>query len=303
MDDFQRILVALDLDPRGDRLSSGSRLAAEQAQQLAKAAGATVILFHSTAADESWHPAEGDYVVSPEGLPATGQSVFDAVADDFRAAGIPVEVALSEDPAWLGIIQRVLGDRIDLVVSGKRNEAERPGHRIGSVAMKLLRKCPCPVWVVKPGGEVPPRNLLAASDLAPVGERVLSIAARVADRFGAPLHIVHSFQLPLDIQMKGDPEAFERSERAERRSRLERQIAETKFRGEVTYHVGLTSPTRAILACDERIRPDLVVMGTVSRGGVAGLLVGNTAERLLGRLDCSLLAVKPDDFICPVHAA
>jgi nucleotide-binding universal stress UspA family protein len=41
-------------------------------------------------------------------------------------------------------------------------------------------------------------------------------------------------------------------------------------------------------------------MGTISRGGVAGLLLGNTAERLLSRLDVSLLALKPADFVCPV---
>jgi len=41
-------------------------------------------------------------------------------------------------------------------------------------------------------------------------------------------------------------------------------------------------------------------MGTISRAGIAGLLVGNTAERLLDQLDCSLLTVKPGDFVSPV---
>ena len=64
--------------------------------------------------------------------------------------------------------------------------------------------------------------------------------------------------------------------------------------------MGLTSPTRAILAAEARVDPDLVVMGTVSRGGIPGFLVGNTAERMLSRLDRSLLTVKPGDFVCPV---
>jgi nucleotide-binding universal stress UspA family protein len=45
---------------------------------------------------------------------------------------------------------------------------------------------------------------------------------------------------------------------------------------------------------------DLVVMGTVARGGIAGVLIGNTAERALRKLPCSVLAVKPDGFVCPV---
>jgi nucleotide-binding universal stress UspA family protein len=46
---------------------------------------------------------------------------------------------------------------------------------------------------------------------------------------------------------------------------------------------------------------DLVVMGTVARTGLAGFVIGNTAERLLQRLVCSVLAVKPDGFVSPVR--
>jgi nucleotide-binding universal stress UspA family protein len=45
---------------------------------------------------------------------------------------------------------------------------------------------------------------------------------------------------------------------------------------------------------------DLLVMGTVARTGIAGFLVGNTAENIISRLNCSLLAVKPEGFICPI---
>ena len=63
--------------------------------------------------------------------------------------------------------------------------------------------------------------------------------------------------------------------------------------------VARDAPEHVILAAVERRRPDLVVMGTVSREGVSGFLVGNTAERLLHRLDCSLLTVKPRGFVAP----
>ena len=56
----------------------------------------------------------------------------------------------------------------------------------------------------------------------------------------------------------------------------------------------------AIREAVEHLHPDLLVMGTVSRGGLAGFLIGNTAERLLDRVDCSLLTVKPNEFVSPV---
>ena len=46
---------------------------------------------------------------------------------------------------------------------------------------------------------------------------------------------------------------------------------------------------------------DVLVMGTVARSGIPGLLIGNTAERVLRRLPCSVLTVKPDGFVSPVR--
>jgi len=45
---------------------------------------------------------------------------------------------------------------------------------------------------------------------------------------------------------------------------------------------------------------ELIVMGTLSRSGVAGFFIGNTAEKVLRQVDCSVLTVKPEGFITPV---
>ncbi|NNE00474.1 MAG: universal stress protein [Pirellulaceae bacterium] len=45
---------------------------------------------------------------------------------------------------------------------------------------------------------------------------------------------------------------------------------------------------------------DLVVMGTVARAGLAGLLMGNTSENILDRINCSVLAIKPYSFKCHI---
>jgi universal stress protein E len=41
-------------------------------------------------------------------------------------------------------------------------------------------------------------------------------------------------------------------------------------------------------------------MGTVGRAGIAGLLIGNTAEKILHQVECSVMTVKPDGFVSPV---
>jgi universal stress protein E len=299
---IHRILVALDVAPHGRALSRGSRLATDHALALAPTLGASVLLLHSSASDEVWDEPTGRYVDVPEGLNGLGRAALDAALERFLDAGIPADLAISPERPALAIIQRVLSDGIDLVISGKRNEPGPGRPWLGSVSRKLLRKCPCPVWVVKPDCEPSPRHILAATDLTAVGDRVVEVAILVADRCDAALHLVHTFQRPLAVQMEDGAEIsrFAREQIARRRLELERQIADARYAREVTIDVGIDSPTNAILACNERLDPDLVVMGTVSRGGIAGFLVGNTAERLLDRLDCSLLTVKPDDFVCPV---
>ena len=45
---------------------------------------------------------------------------------------------------------------------------------------------------------------------------------------------------------------------------------------------------------------DLLVMGSVTRTGIPGLIIGHTAERVLHQVDCSVLMLKPHGFVSPV---
>ena len=55
-----------------------------------------------------------------------------------------------------------------------------------------------------------------------------------------------------------------------------------------------------IPALAKRKRIEFIVMGTVCRTGIEGLFIGNTAEKVLQQVDCSVLTVKPDGFVTPV---
>jgi nucleotide-binding universal stress UspA family protein len=45
---------------------------------------------------------------------------------------------------------------------------------------------------------------------------------------------------------------------------------------------------------------DLLVMGTVARTGIPGLIIGNTAETVFSQVSCSILTIKPSGFKSPV---
>jgi nucleotide-binding universal stress UspA family protein len=58
---------------------------------------------------------------------------------------------------------------------------------------------------------------------------------------------------------------------------------------------------RMIRAAAHALDADLIVMGSVGRAGISGLLIGNTAEKVLRVCDRSILTVKPDGFVSPVQ--
>ena len=68
-------------------------------------------------------------------------------------------------------------------------------------------------------------------------------------------------------------------------------------------HLIKGSAAEIIPAFVEEQKVDLVVIGTVGRSGIPGLLIGNTAERVLNAVDCSVLTVKPEGFETPIEAA
>jgi universal stress protein E len=298
---IRKIITGLDI---GDdcALSDGSRAALEQMRWVAKSTGARVTLMHSIHPDERWDPHEKHYVAVAEGCSEQDRRPFEDALSSIRDAGIDAELVVTEERAWLAIVQRVLRDGTDLVFVGKRAGASDDGRKLGSVSQKLTRKCPCAVWAVESDGRGRPRSILAATDLTAVGSHAVELAALLAAESGAELHVVHAMAMPMSVQLEGErSEAeFVRDHRKAAVERIKELLAPQHQQAE--FHIGLASPTCAVLECVDRLKPELVVMGTISRGGIAGLLVGNTAERLMARLDCSILTVKPEDFVCPVSS-
>lgn len=79
-------------------------------------------------------------------------------------------------------------------------------------------------------------------------------------------------------------------------------IQESKIAGKNKVHHVRGTPDRIIpqYVADENI--DVLVMGTVARTGIPGFIIGNTAENIVQKLGCSLLALKPNGFVSPVRA-
>jgi universal stress protein E len=297
---FQKILVGVDLTLSGERLTSGSQHTAEVALSLAERSGAELVFLHSTWADlheenQALRPGP-----SGEGLRALEELVARA-----RGTGLSARLTLVRDRAWLEVIQAVKRGEADLVLVARRNQ-ESASLALGSIAKKLLRKCPCPLWIVKPDGVSAPARIVAATDLSPVGNLAVELASALAELYRAELHAVHAWPLPMAVPVLPELEVPAQSridvvehERAAR-ARFEAALAAVPLAVKPVAHLACGAPSVAIQELVEKLGAGLLVMGSVSRSGIAGLLLGNTAERLLDRVSCSLLTIKPRDFVSPV---
>lgn len=306
---FERILVGLALDPETQEVTAGSAKAALQAVWLAGATRGKILVLHATERTDDSVAAVGQEERVRASLSAEARARLSQVVTDARAAGVDAELRVVAERAWLALIHATLRGEADLVMIGKRNRSPLEGRRLGFVATKLLRKCPAPVWVVEPDHDLVHRLVLAASDLSPVGDCVASIAAGIARQQGCELHLVHAYQIPIALQLEAaqlsEAEYGARVDDLRRRASEHLQASAADFgAGEakgLKVHVGKGAPATVIREALAHLDPDLLVMGTLTRGGLAGILVGSTAERLLDRVDCSILALKPDDFVSPIE--
>ncbi len=307
MNEYKNIVVGLDLSVDGDAVTPGAHKAAQQAIWVARANGGSIRLVHSTRPDETITPLRGSGGVIHEGLPEAGRKALEAVVAEVQNSGVDAELVITTDRPWIDMIKMVLNGGVDLVIVGKRNEPTDDGRRLGSVAIKLLRKCPCPVWVVRPEHDLVHRLILAATDLTEVGDQAVREASAIAGRHGCELHVVHAWQMPMSMQLESGRISEEEfaAEVEEAKKEVITHIEKCVPNGDgpkTEIHTARGAPAQIIREAVSHLDPDLLVMGTVSRSGIAGLLIGSTAERMLDQVDCSILTLKPEGFESPVKA-
>ena len=169
-------------------------------------------------------------------------------------------------------------------------------------ANRVLRVSPAPVWAVKPDDADPYQDILACVDPLSHDAKDNTLNARILDAANGLVELEGGRALLAYAYGEGlgtapdDQEVFElvRQEGAEKLDALAAQYPQT-FPPENRLLLS-GSPSDAVPAVLRERDVDLIILGTRGRTGVSGLLLGNTAERILASADCSVLALKPDDF-------
>lgn len=221
---------------------------------------------------------------------------------------VSTSVEWSHTP-FLTIIQRVLRQGHDLLIKTAEHVTGPKAVLFHPTDRNLMRQCPCPVWMIRPEQHHTYQRILAAVDSFPdeeinadLNRHILDLASSQAVRDDAELHVAHAYHVPSTLLLSTDVDIDEYRNAivALHRERLEALLEAYPVPSQ-RVHMEEGLPGEIIPAVARRERIDLIVMGTLARVGIPGLLIGNTAERTLDHVDCDILAVKPKGFVTPVR--
>lgn len=253
----------------------------------------------------------------PDVIQALEEQLEEAVAPA-RDQGLMVKTAVRVGRPFVEIIRQVLQEGHDLVMKTARGGDSETSLLFGSTALHLLRKCPCPVWIVNPSpGQR--TGVLAAVDTDTEDENVLrlnrtimELATSMSILEEADLHVVHAWCVPHEDLIRHSPwlrvsradtDNYVKDIEGRHRVRFAALVDEFIGRGQnLQPHFVKGIPSEVIPAIAQDNNVEVVVMATLARTGIPGLFIGNTAEGVLSKVDCSVLTIKPDDFVSPVAA-
>jgi universal stress protein E len=234
-----------------------------------------------------------------------------------RQEDLRLDIEVLIGTPFIEIIRSVLGHGHDLVMmNAEGGQGGLKGLFFGSTSLHLMRKCPCPVWVIKPGTHHRFERILAAVNPHPcdedhpgVSNKVMQLATSLARLEGSELRVVHAWDHPGEGVLRAhgrlpaaDVDQIVRDTGATHESWLNALLARHPLGGlRHSVHLLRGEPAEVIVDLAAKRSIDLIVLGTIGRTGIPGLFIGNTAETVLRQVECSVLTVKPMGFETPVR--
>ena len=307
MSDQKRVLVVVDP-------TASAHPAIERAVWLARRTSARIDLFISDyspqLADRRSHG-----VAAVEARAAVVKRHLDRLeqlAAPLRSEGLAVHTDARWDyPLHDSIVRKAQDSAADFVIKDTHYHSVLKRAIFSNTDWSLIRNCAAVLWLVKPRPPGQRPCFVAAVDPlherdkpADLDNRILATAKALSGALGGDVHVFHAFDVATAIAISTDamsmPIALPMTEladamRAEHTEAVERLSKEHGVPPERT-HIQQGGTRQLLLALTEQIRADAVVMGAISRSGLKGLFIGNTAEDVLDRLHCDLIIVKPEGF-------
>lgn len=293
-DPLDSILVATDF-------SSPSELALAWGAQVARSHGARLLLAHVLTPPMPVADFAAPPLTLDQELRAAARERLDEILAGPELAGIEAEAVLLDGMPAPAVLAAAEEHHAHLLVVGTRGLAGVRHLLLGSTAERIVQGATAPVLSVHPEDprpEASPRTLLVPTDFSRDAEAALAAAdhcVALSDQ-ATRVILLHVFHVPAEYRSYGPAGTFFKFTdelRASLRERLEEQAAplrREKLEIELLTTEGI--PAEVIVRVAKERKVEMIAMGTHGRSGLAHLLMGSTAERVVQHAPCPVLTVR-----------
>jgi universal stress protein E len=214
--------------------------------------------------------------------------------------GLQPRALVVEGDPFDGILRAAASASADLVVMGAHRKQLLRDILVGTTIERVIRTGPFPVLMVNKAVEQPYRTALAPVDLSEPSVNAIRTGTALGLPGGARLALVHAF-LPLGkgqmfyaglSQDTIDGYVADERERATKELIAFLEANGLDDRGR-SMHIEEGAPFEVISKAVEQLKPDVLIMGTHGRSGIAKALLGSVTEEVLRSLDVDILAAPP----------
>lgn len=195
-----------------------------------------------------------------------------------------------------------------LLIMGTRG-TEHEHNQVGSVASMCVRKAPADVLLVRASADPVFSKVLACVDFSVTAAKAVRAARLMAEQDSSKVECLYAFKSLAFMSMEygGFSPMLAKTDSAVVtgwKDELEAFVAPTlkesanlKWKSSV---IECSNVRDAIIQHIKETKTDLVVLGTRGKTDLRSVFMGTTAEKIITQANCSVLAVKPEDFNCPV---
>ena len=292
---FKRILFATDF-------SNEAAVAREEAVRLALRWGAELGLIHvQRSLSSSWYSFDRFYSQVNDQLREGARTQLKKEISAITALGGELETSAILEGE--GAIYEQISDfaeswKADVIVSGTHGQDQAEVFAWGTTASNLVRISSTPVLSVRTDQEPGFQNILVPISFTPACREALSVGvalARQSDR--CTLHILHACE-PIglsSVMVVSDASTSDYAQQVEEAAhqQMDTFLGDFDVSGveEVKKVVVRAQPHVGILDYASNQEVELICMPTLGRRGLSGMLLGNTAERVLRGSRCSMLTL------------
>lgn len=208
------------------------------------------------------------------------------------------------------IVAEVFSGGHDILIKATRKHDVLESVIFTPTDWHLLRKAPCPVLLVKEHEWPEKGNVIAAVHVGSenpthveLNDRIVEQMKNLCGRLDATPYLVNSYPVtPANITIElpeFDPTTYTDAVRGHHLKEMKALRQKHGIDEEFT-RVEQGLPEDVIPNVVDELSAGLVILGTTGRTGISAVFIGNTAEHVIDKINCDVLALKPEGFVSPL---